>query len=84
MTCYGKALPTQLAPVSQAQSFRLPLPIVPNGVGFNIIFYHEGVGRDRGVGMATGRTVRGSNPGDSDIFRTRPDRPWSPAAGAWR
>ena len=28
--------------------------------------------------LATGWTVRGSNPGVGDIFRTRPDRPWSP------
>jgi hypothetical protein len=26
--------------------------------------------------IATGWTVRGSNPGGGDIFRTRPDRPW--------
>ena len=25
-----------------------------------------------------GWTVRGSNPGGGDIFRTRPDRPWGP------
>ena len=25
---------------------------------------------------ATGWTVRGSNPGGGEIFRTRPDRPW--------
>ena len=45
------------------------------------------------------RTVRGSNPGRGEVFRTRPDRPWGPpnllyngylvflggkAAGAWR
>jgi hypothetical protein len=50
--------------------------------------------------LATGWTVRGSNPGGGGgIFRTRPDRPWGPpsllyngyrllyggkAAGAWR
>jgi len=48
---------------------------------------------------AMGWTVRGSNPGKGEIFRTRPDRPWDPpsllyngcrvypggkAAGAWR
>ena len=27
---------------------------------------------------ATGWTVRGSNPGWGEIFRTRPDRPWDP------
>jgi hypothetical protein len=47
---------------------------------------------------ATGWTVRGSNPGRGQIFRTCPDRPWGPlsllyngywvfpggkAAGAW-
>ena len=31
-------------------------------------------GRDSAV--ATEWTVRGSNPGDGEIFRTRPDRPW--------
>jgi hypothetical protein len=48
--------------------------------------------------LATVWTVRGSNPGGGEIFRTRPDRPWGPpsllyngyrvftggkAAGAW-
>jgi hypothetical protein len=28
--------------------------------------------------MAAGWTVRGSNPGGGEIFRTRPDRPWGP------
>jgi len=28
------------------------------------------------VGIATGWTVRGSNPGGGEIFRTCPDRPW--------
>jgi hypothetical protein len=28
--------------------------------------------------MATGWTVRGSNPGEGEIFRTCPDRPWGP------
>ena len=28
--------------------------------------------------LATGWTVRGSNPGSGEIFRTRPDRPWGP------
>jgi hypothetical protein len=30
------------------------------------------------VSLVTGWTVRGSNPGRSEIFRTRPDRPWGP------
>ena len=33
------------------------------------------------VGIATELpdwTVRGSNPGGGEIFRTRPDRPWGP------
>jgi len=33
------------------------------------------VGQDSAVGMAT---VRGSNSGGGEIFRTRPDRPWDP------
>jgi hypothetical protein len=28
--------------------------------------------------MANGRTVRGSNSGGDEIFRTSPDRPWGP------
>jgi len=28
--------------------------------------------------LTTGWTVRGSNPGGGEIFRTRPDRPWGP------
>jgi hypothetical protein len=50
-------------------------------------------------GLVTGWTVRGSNTGGGEIFRTRPDQPWGPpsplyngyrvfpggkAAGAWR
>jgi len=37
-------------------------------------------GPDSSVGMATGYdwTVRGSNPGEGEIFRTCPDRPWGP------
>jgi hypothetical protein len=30
--------------------------------------------------LATGWTVRGSNPGVGEISRTRPDRPWGPAS----
>jgi hypothetical protein len=33
---------------------------------------------DSSVGLATGRTVRGSNPCGVQILRTCPDRPWSP------
>jgi len=38
------------------------------------------MGRDSSVGIATryGLEVRGSNPGGSEIFRIRPDRPWCP------
>ena len=36
-------------------------------------------GRDSSVGIATRWTARESNPsGVSEIFRTRPDRPWGP------
>jgi hypothetical protein len=62
---------------------------------------NSNVGRDSSVviALATGWTVRGSNPGGGEILRTRPDRPWGPpsllynryrvipgdkAAGAWR
>ena len=30
--------------------------------------------------LTTGWTVRGSNPGGSEIFRTRPDLPWGPSS----
>ena len=30
--------------------------------------------------LATDWTVRGSNPGGGEIFRTRPDRPWAPSS----
>jgi hypothetical protein len=37
-----------------------------------------GVGRDSSIGIATCycSTIRGSNPGGGEIFRTHPDRPW--------
>jgi hypothetical protein len=43
---------------------------------------YEVRGRDSLVGIAThyglGWTVRGSNPGGGEIFRSRPDRSWGP------
>jgi hypothetical protein len=38
------------------------------------------VGQDSaiGIGLATGWTVRGSNPGGCEIFRSHPDLPWGP------
>jgi len=30
------------------------------------------------LGLATGWTVRRSDPGGGENFRTRPDRPWGP------
>jgi hypothetical protein len=59
--------------------------------------YTRGPGSSVGI-ATTGWTVRGSNHGEGEIFRTRPDRPWGPpsllcngyrvltggkAAGAW-
>ena len=41
-----------------------------------IAHYFSSVGRD-GVGHSTGWTVRGSNPGGGEIFRTLLDRPWA-------
>jgi hypothetical protein len=40
----------------------------------------KAVGRDSSVGIATRYELDGlgSNPGGDEIFRTRPDRPWSP------
>ena len=67
----------------------------------NVYFKVLWAGRAQSVErLATGWTVRGSNPGGGvEIFRTRPYRPWGPpsllyngyrvflggkAAGAWR
>jgi hypothetical protein len=42
----------------------------------------HGMGRDSWVGIATlyGLDGPGSNPGGGEIFRNRPDRPWSPTS----
>jgi hypothetical protein len=40
--------------------------------------YLRQVDQDNVVGIATGWTVRGSNPGEGEIFRTGSDRPWGP------
>jgi len=45
------------------------------------INYQNTCGPGRVVGIATGYTgwtVRGSNPGGGEFFRTCPDRPWGP------
>ena len=64
------------------------------------MYKRTAVGRDSSVGIVTryGLDGPGTNPGGSEIFRTRPDRPWGPpillynghrvfpgckAAGAW-
>jgi hypothetical protein len=44
----------------------------------NTIILHTVRGPGSSVGLTTGWTVRGSNPGRGEIFRTRPDRPWGP------
>ena len=36
------------------------------------------MGRDSVASTATAWTVRGSNPGGDEIFRTCADRPWGP------
>jgi hypothetical protein len=66
---------------------------------FLILYYVRTAIAQSVWGMATGWTVRGSNPGGGEIFRTRPDWFWGPpsllyngyrvfpggkAAGAWR
>ena len=39
--------------------------------------FHGGVGIAQSTErLATGWTVRGSDPGGGEIFRTRPDQPW--------
>ena len=43
--------------------------------GFNSTYYHiNGPGSVVGIVTATGWTVRGTNPGGGEIFRTCPDR----------
>jgi hypothetical protein len=42
------------------------------------IVYAWHCGPDSSVGIATGWTARGSNPGGVEIFRTCPDRSWGP------
>jgi hypothetical protein len=42
----------------------------------NIYIWNCGPGSS--VGIVTGWTVRGSNSGGGEIFRTCPDRPWGP------
>jgi len=39
-------------------------------------WYNSSLGRDSSVGITTRYSVRGSNSGRGEIFRTRPDRPW--------
>ena len=39
-----------------------------------------GPGSVVGIATAYGLTVRGSNAGGGEIFRTSPDRPWGPAS----
>jgi hypothetical protein len=79
-----------------------PLPkIIITGAALNVLYCNiMGAGKAQSVWrLATGWTVWGSSPGGGEIFRTRPDRPWSPpsllyngyrvflgdkAAGTWR
>jgi hypothetical protein len=43
--------------------------------GYIYTYYYDSNGLGSSVGIAA---VRGSNPGGSAIFRTRPDWPWGP------
>jgi hypothetical protein len=43
---------------------------------YNLLFY--ALGQGSAVGVKTRWTVGGPNPGGSEIFLTRPDRPWGP------
>ena len=67
---------------------------------YTTVFTYTGAGIVQSVQrLAMAWTVRGSNPGGGEIFRTCPDRPWGPhnilytgyrvftggkATGAWR
>jgi hypothetical protein len=53
---------------------------VAKSPGFQNIYYSvlHICGPGNVVGIATVWTVRGSNPGGGEIFRTCPDRPWGP------
>jgi len=75
--------------------------VIPGGMLHLASYYKSVLSRDSAVVIATrkGWTVRGSNLGGSEIFRTRPECPWGlssllhngyqdflggQAAGAWR
>jgi hypothetical protein len=64
--------------------------LVPDCATLNVIFYTQSFSHRQVLPverLATGCTVRGSNPGGGEIFRTRPDRlcgPPSPLYNGYR
>jgi hypothetical protein len=66
--------------VRQLASLRYLLPLCfIFYVKHSVFVYNEAAGTAQSVlQFATGWTVRGSNPGRGEIFRTRPDRPCGP------
>jgi len=40
--------------------------------------FESGLGSSVGIATGYGRAVRGSNPGEGEIFHICPDRPWGP------
>jgi len=56
------------------QYLSFPVSIIPPMLHTNFPI-HAALTRRR---LATGWTVRGSNPGENEIFRPSPDRPWGP------
>jgi len=64
---------------NEAQNFRLKWRrswrLSPFVTWHRVVWY---IGRTSPAGLATGWTIRGSNPGGDEIFRTCPDRLWGP------
>jgi hypothetical protein len=58
--------------------FKLPNSSTESHGNDEIISPSLSYGPGSSVGLATGWTVRGSNPGGGQIFCTCPDQPWGP------
>jgi hypothetical protein len=52
--------------------------VLLKGTQNKVQFSYDVAKRNSVERLATGSTVRGSNPGAAEIFRTPPDRPWHP------
>ena len=62
--------------VPQSKIGRLNKSRMVQGIYVYVSIQNIGGDSSIGIRLNTGWTVRGSNPGGGEIFRTRPDRPW--------